>query len=46
MAFAFGARGPHVVDCPAAGAFDGEEKRLPSGQQTITVSASDILHDR
>ncbi len=44
MAFRVGARGPHVVDRPASGAFDGEADCLPFTQQPPTNSAPDLLH--
>ena len=38
-----GARGPHVVDCPTAGALDAQIKGRPFGQHFVAVSASDFV---
>ena len=38
-----GARGPHVIDCPASGAFDAQIKGRPFGQHLVAVSAPDFV---
>ena len=43
MAICTGARGPHVVDCPASWAFDAQIKGRPLGKHLVAVSASDFV---
>lgn len=38
-----GARGPHMVDCSAPGAFDAQIKDRPLGQHFVAMSAPDLV---